>query len=450
MSGDSWRRLLIIALLAAVSAVISYARGYLEVQNGKKLERDAEENGGRNAKKFLKIFENEQQLRDALWSTQMVLLVFESLILGALCLDVMDEIHKLPVFSPSVPDMMINIFVAVLGGGVYAFFYIVFVRRVFAAFGTARGRKTKVYKSYALVKFCYTVSLPFSAVCNFVTKALVKMLGIGTEVLEEDVTQDEILTLVDMGEEIGTIETGEKEMIENVLDFTDVTAGDLLTHRTAMTAVPVDISEEELDKIIEETGYSRIPVYDEDIDNIVGILSTKLYLLNRLHCGKEKKSLSELLYAPHFVPESVHASTLLSEMKKSKVHMSVVVDEYGGTAGLITMEDLLEEIVGNIYDETDDPTTEDEDIVCLSENLWRVKGSAELEKLFETVGINLPEDMEFDTVAGLVFSCLTVIPEDGAKPEVECCGLHIKVEKICERRVEEALVSLLPAQEPEK
>ena len=233
-----------------------------------------------------------------------------------------------------------------------------------------------------------------------------------------------------------------------MLDFTDVTAGDLLTHRTAMTAVPLDISDGELLSVIEETGYSRIPVYKDDIDNIVGILGTKSYLLNRLHKKEEQKSLEELLYDPHFVPESVHATNLLTDMKKNKVHMSVVVDEYGGTAGIITMEDLLEEIVGNIYDETDDPSDEEEgDIVKLEENLWRVKGSADLDTLCQVLGINLPEDLEVETLAGLLFSQLSVIPEDGSTPVVECYGLRIQAEKILERRIESALVSLLPPKE---
>ena len=423
MSGDSGRRLIIIALLAALSAIISYARGYFEEQNGKKLCRDAEA-GSPHAKKMYAFFsEKEQKVKDALWSTQMLLLCFEGLIFGVLCHDIMDAIHEKPTFPADFPDLLLNVLVFLAGGLVFAFLYIVFIRRLFAAFGTARGRKTKNYNSYGLIRFLYGLSLPFSCLVNSATKVFVRMLGIGTEALDEDVTQD-------------------------VLDFTDVTAGDLLTHRTAMTAVPLDISDGELLSVIEETGYSRIPVYKDDIDNIVGILGTKSYLLNRLHKKEEQKSLEELLYDPHFVPESVHATNLLTDMKKNKVHMSVVVDEYGGTAGIITMEDLLEEIVGNIYDETDDPSDEEEgDIVKLEENLWRVKGSADLDTLCQVLGINLPEDLEVETLAGLLFSQLSVIPEDGSTPIVECYGLRIQAERILERRIESALVSLLPPKE---
>ncbi len=448
MSADSWRCLLIIAVLAVVSAVISFARGYLDAQNSKKLERDAEEKEIGNAKKMAEFFLNrEQKVKDTLWATQMLLLVFESLMLGVLCYGMTDKIREAVGGSRSFVFLCILTFF--IFGLLYAFLYIVFIRRIFSAWGTLRGKKTQRYRSYAMVKVLYVVSLPFASLCDFFTKAFVNLLGIGAQVFEEDVTQDEILTLVDMGEETGAIESGEKEMIENVFEFKDVTAGELLTHRTAMTAVPLDISEKQLNKIIEETGYSRIPVYDEDIDNVVGILSTKRYLIDRLHMEKERKTLKDLLYTPYFVPESVHATNLLSEMRKNKIHMAVVVDEYGGTAGIITMEDLLEEIVGNIYDETDDPVTDDEEIVKISENCYKAKGSTEIEKFCAVAGVNVPDDREFDTLASLVFSFLTVIPDDGTHPEVDCFGMHIRVEKIFKRRIEEVTV-LVTRESPEE
>ena len=442
MPEDSPRRLIIMAILACIAAVVSYARGYFEAQNSKKLERDAAEAENKKTKKLLNyILEKEQEINDTLWGGQTLLLVFQALVFGALCHDVIDE---LKTGLSGAAGYFMNFGIYLCGGLIFVFLYVVLVRRLFAAFGTSKGRKTEKYRSLRLVRFLYFVFLPFSGVCGFVTKSFVRMLGLEQTVLDENVTEDEILTLVDMGEENGVIESGEKEMIENVLDFTDVTAGELLTHRTALTAVPIDISEKDLLAVIRETGYSRLPVYEGDVDSIVGILSTKLYLLDRFEKNGEKKPLKDLLYPPHFVPESVHASNLLSDMKKNKVHMAVVVDEYGGTAGIITMEDLLEEIVGSIYDETDDPASDDGDIVRLEDNLWRVKGSTELEKLFEELDVVPPEEPDFDTLAGLVFSCLDLIPEDGEKPEVEKYGLHVKVEKIAERRVVSALVSKLP------
>lgn len=188
---------------------------------------------------------------------------------------------------------------------------------------------------------------------------------------------------------------------------------------------------------IRSSGLSRFPVYEEDADDIIGILSTRDYLLNaRLDAPKPVK---ELLRSAYFVPESVRADVLFRDMQSKKVHMAIVVDEYGGTSGLVTMEDLLEEIVGNIYDEFD--PQEDQEIVQLEDNLWRIAGSADLEDVGEALGLEFPEDEECDTLGGLVFDQLSVIPEDGAQFDVDACGLHIHVEDFSDRRVDWALVS---------
>ena len=173
------------------------------------------------------------------------------------------------------------------------------------------------------------------------------------------------------------------------------------------------------------------------------MLNTRDYLLNlRL---QRPKSLRQLLREAYFVPESARADVLFRDMQHRKIHLAIVVDEYGGTSGVVSMEDLLEEIVGNIYDEFD-PLEEDE-IVQLGDNLWRVNGSAPLETLQEKLGITLPLDEEYDTLGGLVYSQMTVIPRDGEQPELDVCGLHVKVERIVDRRVASALVSVIPKED---
>lgn len=191
---------------------------------------------------------------------------------------------------------------------------------------------------------------------------------------------------------------------------------------------------------------SRFPVYNENADDIVGTLSTRDYLFN-MH-RKTPRPFRELLRPAYFVPESVRTDVLFRDMQSKKVHMAIVVDEYGGTSGLVTMEDLLEEIVGNIYDEFD--PQDEQDIIRLEDNLWRVAGSAELDILAEELDVELPEDEEYDTLGGLVFSQLSVIPEDGSKVEVDVCGLHVKVVELSERRVEWALVSKLTPDESDE
>ena len=248
---------------------------------------------------------------------------------------------------------------------------------------------------------------------------------------------DEIMAMVEEGEESGAIEQNEKELIANIFEFNSMTADDVMRHRTDMVTLALDDDDQTILDTIQSSGLSRFPVYKDDIDDIVGILSTRDYLINK--SKPDPLPLEQLLRPAYFVPESVRADVLFRDMQSKKVHMAIVVDEYGGTSGLVTMEDLLEEIVGNIYDEFD--PQEDQEIIQLEPNLWRISGSAELEDVAEALEMEFPEDEESDTLGGLVFDQLSVIPEDGSKVEVDTHGLHIKVESIVDRRVDWALVS---------
>ena len=261
---------------------------------------------------------------------------------------------------------------------------------------------------------------------------------------EDEVSEDEIMAMVEEGEESGAIQSNEKELIENIFEFNNITAEDVMIHRTDMVTLALDEEEDVILDTIRQSGLSRFPVYQNDVDDIVGILSTREYLLN-FHLP-DPKPIRELLRTAYFVPESVPADVLFRDMQGKKTHMALVVDEYGGTSGLVTMEDLLEELVGKIYDEFD--PQEEQDIIRLEDNKWRVSGSADLEELAQAIGIELPEeeDRDYDTLGGLVFSQLSVIPEDGSRPVVEALGLRIRVEELCDRRVEWALVERL---EPE-
>ena len=263
---------------------------------------------------------------------------------------------------------------------------------------------------------------------------------------KDEVSEDNIMAMVEEGEESGAIQSNEKEFIENVFEFDNTTAKDVMVHRTDMVTLPAGAEEDTILEVIRQSGLSRFPVYGDDVDDIVGVLSTRDYLLN-FH-QPSPKPLKELLWPAYFVPETVPADVLFRDMQGKKTHLALVVDEYGGTSGLVTLEDLLEELVGNIYDEFD--PQEEQEIIALDDGRWRVSGSADLEEMAETMGFELPKDEEidYDTLGGLVFSQLSVIPEDGSRPAVDALGLHIQVEELCDRRVEWALVErLAPAPE---
>lgn len=289
---------------------------------------------------------------------------------------------------------------------------------------------------------------PIAAALLWLAGLVLRLFGVNPKAQLEEVSEDEIRLMVENGEESGAIQSGEKELIENIFEFDDITAEEIMVHRTDMTVLWLEDTGEEILKTIRESGLSRFPMCGEDMDDIIGILSTRDYLLNAQQA--EPRPVQELLRPAHFVPESVKADVLFRDMQQKKVHMAIVVDEYGGTSGLVTMEDLLEQLVGEIYDEFD--SEEEQEISKVGENLWRIAGSAELEDVAEALDLPLLEegDDEYETLGGLVFSRLSVIPQDGSHPEVEALGMHIKVQEIRNHRVEWTLVSRLPQPEPEE
>ena len=284
-----------------------------------------------------------------------------------------------------------------------------------------------------------TALSPVTRLCMALGALLLRPFHIKPADAWDAVTEEDIMQMVDIGEEKGAIEADEREMIENIFEFNNMNAEDCMIHRKDITAIDIESTDEEVLDTIRQSGLSRFPVYEGNIDNVLGILTTRDYLLSKAE-GRNVP-LRALVRPAHFVPESVRADVLFQEMQSRKQHMAIVVDEYGGTSGLITLEDLLEEIVGNIYDEFD--PKEEPEITRLSGGRWRISGAADLESVSKALDIELPTDEEYDTLGGLVFSRLTEIPSDGEHPVVECFGLRISVEQIADRRVEWAVVEKL-------
>ena len=216
-------------------------------------------------------------------------------------------------------------------------------------------------------------------------------------------SEDEIRYLLIAGEKKGTIDADEREMIDNIFEFNDRTASEIMTHRTDMVIIWEDDTEEEILEKIRDSGYSRFPVCGESVDDIKGIVRTREYLLNLR--AAPPKTLDGLLAKPFFVPETAKADSLFSKMQQQKTHMAFVIDEYGGISGLITMEDLLEEIVGNIYDETD--VKDEQPITRLGEDSWRIAGNTSLEEISDALDMEIgSENEDFGTLGGFIFSCL--------------------------------------------
>ena len=254
----------------------------------------------------------------------------------------------------------------------------------------------------------------------------------------ENVQEEEIRKMVDASAETGSIDKDEIEMINNVFAFDDRTVWEISTHRREMTSLSIDADMEEVVRTVTETAYSRIPVYEGSIDNIIGILHSKDMMKHVLNSGLENIKIRDILRKPYFVPQSKKTDELFREMQKKKVHMAIILDEYGGTAGFVTMEDLIESVMGNILDEYDDE--EEPDIVALDETTFKISGGAPLESVAEFFGAEMPVG-EFNTLSGFIIGELGHIPSEDESPEIVWGGLVFKVKEIDERRIVSAVVS---------
>ncbi|HWQ73396.1 MAG TPA: hemolysin family protein [Desulfitobacteriaceae bacterium] len=276
------------------------------------------------------------------------------------------------------------------------------------------------------------VSSPFVKLLTLSTNFFVRLFGVDPHAEDEKVTEEEIRMMIDVGEEKGTIHETEKLMINNIFEFNNKTVSDIMTHRTEIVALPVGADLDEVLRVINTEKYSRIPVYDENIDDIIGLLHTKdlIYYLtdNRI---REKFFLKKIMRKPFFVPASKRTDELFKELQQNRMHIAVIIDEYGGTAGIVTLEDLIEEIVGNIFDEDDE---EEKLFDKLDENTFLINGSASLDDVKDYLNVELPIE-EYETLSGFVIGQLGRIPERDDNPVVEFNGLVFKVEEVEEKRL---------------
>ena len=298
-----------------------------------------------------------------------------------------------------------------------------------------------------ILLFFYQIFRPFVFVLAKTTNGVLRLFGIDPHQEQEQVTEEEIRMMVDVGNEKGVIEKSQKDMINNIFEFDDRTAGEVMTHRTEVSFVSADAGIREVLDIAIQDGYSRIPAYGEDIDDVVGIIYVKDLLPLIMQENVDHVSLRKYLRPVLFVPESNHCKELFKEFTDKKVQMAIVVDEYGGTAGIVTMEDVLEAIVGNIQDEYDQ---EEEEIQAEDDNSLLLEGSADLDDVFERFGLEPPEDVECDTIGGYVIDLLDRIPADGETPEADDGSIHFQVLEVEDRRIMRMKATLVPKAEPEE
>lgn len=384
----------------------------------------------------------EQQFDFSLWSATSAVLCM----IAACCIGVY-------TYAPKLEELLAAQFGADAGWiyGVALLIAFLIVTFVVMVLGQTLPKKLVAYKAEEFAFFAVTpirllgwIFKPLTWLILQTGRLMVRLLGYDPAKANAGITEEEIRMLVDAGNENGTIELSEREMINNVFEFDDRSVGEIMTHRTDISAVSTEDSVAKVLNIALEEGFSRIPVYEEDIDNIVGILYAKDLLELAGKTDIEQKKIIDYMRPVIYVPESARCRMLFKEFKESKVHMAVVVDEYGGTAGIATMEDLLESIVGNIQDEYDQEVDE---IEKLDDSTYSFDGGVLIDKVEEILDVDLDVDEDTDTLGGLIANTVGRIPQDGEMLSVIIKNIEFTVMVVTERRIVRVKAHKLPETE---
>ena len=384
------------------------------------------DDGNQKAKKALSLLEKTTRVSNSLRMVTVLLELFSAVLVTELISAVGDD---LSAWVLPVAILLLSLLIWLFG--------IILPQRV------AADRAEKVVFSLMwLINLVYYVCLPFERALSTIVSFVLRPFGVEVDDEDDDdVTEEEIRFMVDVGSESGAIEQDEKKMIHNIFELNDTPVKDVMTHRTDVVFLWKEDSIDAWEAVISETNHSVYPVYGETVDDIIGIVkAASFYKLLRNTKNDDVADVASIIKNPYLVPESIKADELFRQMQISKNHFAIVLDEYGGLAGIITMSDLLEEIVGDLDSDAD---SQDEiEIEQIDVNTWKILGSTDIELVAETLGVDLPVE-DYNTFAGMILAELGAVPEDGSTAEVEAFGLQIKVTRIVEHRIEETLVCKL-------
>ena len=429
-------KIAVLFILILVNAFFAMSEIAIISLNDTKIDKLAEE-GDKKAQQIKKLTENSSNFL----STIQIGVTLAGFLTSASAADSFSPLitNAVAPLMPGVPVSVISTVSLILITIVISYFSLVLGELAPKKIAMQKSEKVS-YKVVGFLLFFMKATKPFVKVLSFSTNAIVRIFGIDPSADEEQVTEEEILMMVDVGEEKGVIENSQAEMINNIFEFDDIDARDIMTHRVDMTAVEADKPISEVIEIAIEDGYSRIPVFDDEPDNIIGVVYIKDLLE---YIGKElptDKTIREVMREAYFVPETKKCGELFAEMSEKRVQIAIVVDEYGGTAGMLTLEDILESIVGNIRDEYDD---EDEEIAKINDNTFTVEGTTDLDEVDELIGADIPEG-DYDTVAGFIISRLGYLPKNGDMDTVELDNLKFTVLSVEDKRIAKVRIDIAP------
>ena len=418
-------QILILVILILLNAFFTASEIAFISLNDAKIEKQAKE-GNKKAKQIEKMLKSPSKFL----ATIQIGITLAGFLSSAFASDAFAE-KIAPMLYKMVPFINISVWKSIsiiLITIILSFFTLIFGELVPKRLAMKNYEKIS-FATIGIIRTISIITAPFVKLLTLVTNTVSKIFGVG-ETDEESVTEEEIKMMIDQGEEKGTIKEEEKELINNVFEFNDITVSEIMRHRTEIFAVDINISNEELLKELskEEYRYSRIPVYDETIDEIKGILYVKDVLKN---INKSNFKVKNVVKEVYFVSQNRLINEVFKELQKSKKQMAIVLDEYGGTAGLVTMEDILEELVGDIYDEYD---KEEKEYEKIDETTYMLSGNMPIYDVNKLINAEIPEG-DYDTLSGFLQEKLGRIPAEKEKPIIETKKVTYKIEKYKDRRI---------------
>lgn len=379
------------------------------------------EEGSKSAKRALRLIENPSKLISALLIGNNIVNIFASSLATLVAID---------LYGISATGIATSILTIVI---------IIFGEITPKSFATQHAEKVSMMFSKP-VGILMTLLTPFVIIFYSISSWIIRLFGGDISQSHPLVTEEELKTMVDVGSEEGVFEQEEKEMLHNIFDFGDLQVRDIMVQRVDITALDVDATYEEVLEIVKDEQFSRFPVYREDIDDIIGILNVK-DLLFLTEVEKRGFKLEDYIREPYFAYEFKRITDLFKELKKTRTHISIILDEYGGTVGIVTIEDLLEEIVGEIDDEYDDD--KETDIETIRKNEYMVSGSYRLDELNDLIGTDI-ESEEFDSIGGYLIGILGTFPASGEVIETD--GIRFVVDEVDKNRIKKIRMILKPKQ----
>ncbi len=432
-------QILVLVILILVNAFFAASEIAFISLNDAKIDMMAKE-GNKKAKKIAKMLNEPSKFL----STIQIGITLAGFLSSAFASDAFAE-DLAPVLYSAVPSVSLETWKSVsiiIITMILSYFTLIFGELVPKRIAMKKSEMI-AFGSIGVIQLIAIVTSPVVKFLEFSTNIVSKLFGVtGNE--EEVVTEEEIRMMVDVGQEKGTIEQNEKEMINNIFEFNDRTVSEIMVPRNEIFALNSNLAmAEAIEEIAEDYKYSRIPVYQENMDQIIGILYIKDMLLEQKNKNTKIKNIVKDAY---FVPDTKNIDELFSEMRKNKKQIAIVIDEYGGTAGLVTMEDILEEIVGDIFDEFDEFENEYEKI---DENTYMMDGGIPIYECKKILNIDIPEG-DYETLSGYLIDALGRIPGEKEKPVLEINDVVYKIEKIKNKKIMKVKLCITDAKENEE